>query len=114
MDVVGDEELFGHLLLHAFVQVLGEFDLVLLLELNVVLDVVLGAFSRFLLVLFVLFIEFQLVSQCHLHDLWVRYELLLLVQVDLLEIGPILVRGGDVRPNLVEAGCGDKRFHFIQ
>lgn len=57
LDVVGEEELFGHLLLHAFVEVLGEFDLVLLLQLDVVLYIVLGSFSWFLLVLFVFFIE---------------------------------------------------------
>ena len=58
LDVMGDEDLFRHLLLHAFVEVFGEFDLILLFQLDVVLYVVLGAFSWLLLVLFVFLIEF--------------------------------------------------------
>ena len=93
---------------------LGELDLVLLLELDVVLDVLVGPFPRLLLDLLVLLVELDLVGEGELHDLGVGDELLVLVEVDLLEEGPVLVGGGDVRPDLVEVGGGDERLHLVQ
>lgn len=74
------------------VEMLSEFYLVLLLELDVVLDEMLRFFARLLFDLFVFLVELHFVDQGHLNDFGVGYELsLLAVEEDFLEVRSILV-----------------------
>lgn len=58
---------------------LSELNFILLLQLNIILDILIGSLPGFLLYLFVLLVELYLVGQCELHDLGVRDELFVLV-----------------------------------
>ena len=98
----------------ALVEMFGKFNLVLLLELDIVFDEVVGSVSGFFAHLLVHFVEFGLVEQGHLDHLLVIYHLLVLVQVLLLEEGSIFVCACDIGPDFIEAGCGDQGFYFVQ
>jgi hypothetical protein len=93
---------------------LGEFYFILLLQLDVVFDVLVGSLPWLLLNLFVSFIEFYLIGKRQLHNFRIRNKLLILVQIDLLEVGSIFMRRGYIRPNLVKAGRRYKGFDFIE
>jgi hypothetical protein len=69
----------------------GELDLILLFKFNIVLDEVVGPIFRLFAALLILSAKLQFVQQGHLDYLMVVNHLLLLIQVHLLEVGPVLV-----------------------
>jgi len=68
-----------------------KLNLIFLLEFDIVLNKLLLPFSGSFFNLLVLLVKLHLVGECHLSNFEIGLQFLFLVEVDLLEIGTVLV-----------------------
>lgn len=105
-------------------EMFGELNLIFFLEFYIVFNEISplipwsksfwALFVFQILVLLVFFAKLGLVEKCHLNCFEVRYQFFLLVQIDLLEIGAILMCSRDIRSDLIEIRSRYQWFYLIQ